>query len=97
MIFSGLGNDTVEIVNTFEAKLVQSIKGQDEPQGPLYVPEFDKLFVANAGNGMVNVYDGEDVGPSQEYFIGRGAPIRTMFGMTRLQNGFLSASWAASP
>ena len=31
--------------------------GQDEPQGPLYVPEFGKLFVANARNGVVNVYD----------------------------------------
>jgi DNA-binding beta-propeller fold protein YncE len=56
-IFSGLGNNTIEIVNNFEAKHVKTIKGQDEPQGPLYVPEFDKLFVANAGNGVVNVYD----------------------------------------
>jgi DNA-binding beta-propeller fold protein YncE len=56
-IFSGLGNNTVEIVNNFERKRVKTIKGQDEPQGPLYVPAFDKLFVANAGNGMVNVYD----------------------------------------
>ncbi len=56
-IFSGLGNDTVEIVNNFKAKHVKTIIGLDEPQGPLYVPELDKLFVANAGNGVVNVYD----------------------------------------
>jgi hypothetical protein len=56
-IFSGLGNNTIEIVNNFEGKHVKTIMGQDEPQGPLYVPEFDKLFVANAGNGVVNVYD----------------------------------------
>jgi hypothetical protein len=56
-IFSGLGNNTVEIVNNFEGKHIKTIMGQDEPQGPLYVPEFDKLFVANAGNGVVNVYD----------------------------------------
>ena len=42
-IFSGLGNNTVEIVNNFEGKHVKTIKGQDEPQGPLYVPGFDKL------------------------------------------------------
>jgi hypothetical protein len=59
VIFSGLGNNSVEIVNTFESKLVHSITGLDEPQGPLYVPEFDKLFVANAGNGTVKVYDGK--------------------------------------
>jgi DNA-binding beta-propeller fold protein YncE len=56
-IFSGLGNNTVEIVNNFEGKHVKTIMGQDEPQGPLYVPGLDKLFVANAGNGVVNVYD----------------------------------------
>jgi hypothetical protein len=56
-IFSGLGNNTIEIVNNFQGKHVKTITGLDEPQGPLYVPEFDKLFVANAGNGVVNVYD----------------------------------------
>jgi DNA-binding beta-propeller fold protein YncE len=59
LIFAGLGNNTVEIVNTFEGKVIQSVKGLDEPQGVLYVPEFDKIFVANAGNGTVKVYDGK--------------------------------------
>src|SRR3984893_8428246 len=59
LIFAGLGNNTVEVVNTFEGKDVQSIKGLDEPQGVLYVPEFNKIFVANAGNGTVKVYDGK--------------------------------------
>src|SRR5689334_4859441 len=59
LIFAALGNNSLEIVNTFEGKVVQSIKGLDEPQGVVYVPEFDKIFVANAGNGLVNVYDGK--------------------------------------
>ena len=59
LIFAGLGNNTVEVVNTFEAKVIHSIKGLDEPQGVLYVPGLDKIFVANAGNGNVNVYDGK--------------------------------------
>jgi DNA-binding beta-propeller fold protein YncE len=45
--------------NTFEAKVVQSIKGLNEPQGVLYVPGLDKIFVANAGSGAVKVYDGK--------------------------------------
>jgi DNA-binding beta-propeller fold protein YncE len=56
-IFSGLGNNTIEIVNNFQGKHIKTITGLSEPQGPLYVPEFDKLFVANAGNGVVEVYD----------------------------------------
>ena len=59
LIFAALGNNSVEIVNTFQGKVVYSIKGLDEPQGVLYVPEFDKIFVANAGSGKVNVYDGK--------------------------------------
>src|SRR5215469_1465505 len=59
LIFAGLGNNSVEVVNTFEGKVVHSIKGLNEPQGVLYVPEFDKIFVANAGSGKVNVYDGK--------------------------------------
>src|SRR5712692_10299568 len=59
LIFAALGNNSMEIVNTFQGKVVQSVKGLNEPQGVVYVPEFDKIFVANAGNGMVNVYDGK--------------------------------------
>jgi DNA-binding beta-propeller fold protein YncE len=59
LIFAALGNNSMEIVNTFEAKVVQSTKGLDEPQGVLYVPGLDKIFVANAGNGTVKVYDGK--------------------------------------
>jgi DNA-binding beta-propeller fold protein YncE len=49
-IFSGLGNNTIEIVNNFQGKHVKTIMGLNEPQGPLYVPGLDKLFVANAGS-----------------------------------------------
>jgi DNA-binding beta-propeller fold protein YncE len=58
-IFSGLGNNTAEIVNNFEGKHIKTITGLAEPQGPLYAPGLDKLFVANAENGVVNVYDGK--------------------------------------
>jgi hypothetical protein len=57
VIFAALGNDSVEIVNAFKGKLVKSLKGLDEPQGVLYVPGFDKIFAADAGNGTVKVYD----------------------------------------
>src|SRR6202158_5842693 len=59
LIFAALGNNSMEIVNTFRAKVIQTVKGLDEPQGVLYVPGLDKIFVANAGNGVVKVYDGK--------------------------------------
>src|SRR5207248_7432123 len=58
LIFSALGNNSVEVIDTFAGRVVHSIKGVNAPQGPLYVPEVDKLFVADAGDGKVNSYDG---------------------------------------
>jgi hypothetical protein len=81
-IFSGLGNNTIEIVNNFQGRHVKTIMGLDEPQGPLYVPEFDKLFVANAGNG----------GTFARAFRWATNQIPIIFGMKMQQNGFLSAS-----
>jgi len=49
LIFCRAGYNSMEIVNTFQAKVVQSVKGLNEPQGVLYVPGVDKIFVANAG------------------------------------------------
>jgi outer membrane protein assembly factor BamB len=58
LIFSALGNNTVEIVSLFAGKVVHSIAGLDRPQGVLYVPEHDRIVVANSGDGKVRVYDG---------------------------------------
>lgn len=58
LFVSALGNNTVEIIDTFAGRVIRSIKGLSQPQGPLYVPGFDKLYVANAENGKMNVYDG---------------------------------------
>ena len=58
MIFAALGNNTVEIVSLFAGRVVHSITGLDGPQGVLYVPENDRIVVANSGDGSVKVYDG---------------------------------------
>jgi DNA-binding beta-propeller fold protein YncE len=58
LFVSALGNNSVEVIDTFAGKVIHSIKGLAEPQGPLYVPAVDKLYVANAEDGTVKVYDG---------------------------------------
>jgi len=58
LFVSALGNNTVEVIDVFAGRVVHSIKGLAQPQGPLYVPEVDKLYVANAEDGKVRVYDG---------------------------------------
>ena len=58
LFVSALGNNTVEVIDVFAGRVVHSIKGLAQPQGPLYVPGADKLYVANAEDGKVRVYDG---------------------------------------
>ena len=58
VILSGLGNDTVEVVDAFTGKRIRTIKGLSQPQGIVYAPEVDRLFVANSVSGVVNIYDG---------------------------------------
>jgi DNA-binding beta-propeller fold protein YncE len=58
VIFSGLGNNSVQVVDVFAGRMIHQIDGLEEPQGTLYLAEWDKLFVANSANGRVTVYDG---------------------------------------
>jgi len=58
VIFSALGNNSVEVVDAFAGRVIHTITGLDEPQGSAYIPELDKLYVANAGSGKVHVYNG---------------------------------------
>jgi len=58
LFVSALGNNTVEVIDTFAGKVIHSIQGLAEPQGPLYVADVDKLYVANAADGKMRVYDG---------------------------------------
>src|ERR1700686_3629033 len=58
VIFSGLGNNSVQVVDVFAGRMIHQIDGLAEPQGTLYLAEWDKLFVANSADGHVTVYDG---------------------------------------
>jgi DNA-binding beta-propeller fold protein YncE len=58
VIGAALGNNTVEVVDTFAGRDIHSIEGAADPQGVAYVGEFNKLFVANGADGKLRVYDG---------------------------------------
>jgi DNA-binding beta-propeller fold protein YncE len=58
LFVAALGNDTVEVVDLKAGKRIQSLSGFTEPQGIAYVPEFDKLFVANGSDGTCRILDG---------------------------------------
>jgi hypothetical protein len=58
LFIAALGNNTVEIVDLRAGKHMETISGLHEPQGVGFVPEFNKIFIANAQSGACEVFDG---------------------------------------
>jgi len=54
-----LGNNTVEVLDLRKGERVHSITGLGAPQGVAYVPELDRVFVANDKGGICRIYDGK--------------------------------------
>ncbi|PWT86196.1 MAG: hypothetical protein C5B58_01830 [Acidobacteria bacterium] len=61
-----LGNNTVEVINVPKAQRIQSIRGLGAPQGTAYIPELNRLFVANDKGGICKIYDGKSLQPVGE-------------------------------
>src|SRR3982074_2855934 len=58
VIGAALGNNTVEVVDTFAGRDIHSITGAANPQGVAFVSELNKLFVANGGDGKLRISEG---------------------------------------
>ncbi len=57
LFVAALGNNTVEVLDLKAGKVIHSIAGLSEPQGTLFLPELNKLFVTNGGNGQCEIFD----------------------------------------
>ena len=55
-----LGNDSVSIVDLKARKVLRRISGLKEPQGVGFVPSTGTLYVANAGDGSLRLFQGEN-------------------------------------
>ena len=58
VFLSGLGNNSVEVIDLFQGVLAHTIPGVPNPQGVAFSPEANKLFVASE-KGKVYIYDGD--------------------------------------
>jgi DNA-binding beta-propeller fold protein YncE len=52
-----LGNNTVEVLDLRKGERIHSITGLGAPQGIAYIPELDRLFIANDKGGVCRIYD----------------------------------------
>ena len=58
LFVAALGNDTLEVVDLKSSRRERSLAGFGEPQGVLYLPEFNRIYVANGSANRVDILDG---------------------------------------
>ena len=68
-----LGNGTVGVVDLSARKVAHVIAGLKEPQGVGYVPSSDALYVANARDGSVRLFQGENYAAAGRIDLGEDA------------------------
>jgi DNA-binding beta-propeller fold protein YncE len=59
LFLAGLEFGTFEVVDLQAGKWIRSIPGFKKPQGAVYVPELNKLFLASGDDGMLRVFRGD--------------------------------------
>jgi YVTN family beta-propeller protein len=84
-----LGNNSVGVIDLAERKVIKRLSGLKEPQGVGYVPSTDMLYVANAGDGSVHLFQGTDLSPAGKIELGEDADnIRVDNAAGRVYVGF---------
>jgi len=61
-----LENNTVEVLDLRKGQRIHSITGLGAPQGIAYIPELDRLFIANDKGGICKIYDAKSFQPVGE-------------------------------
>ena len=68
-----LGNDSVGVVDLVTHSLLWTLTGLNEPQGVGYEPSTDTLYVANARDGSVQLYEANEYKPVGRIELGSDA------------------------
>ena len=64
LLVAELGNNSVAVVDLTKGVLFKSISGLREPQGVAYAPKGDLIYVADAGDGAVDLFKADDLTPT---------------------------------
>jgi DNA-binding beta-propeller fold protein YncE len=73
LFIAELGNDSLGVVDLKARKLQRTISGLKEPQGVGYVASTDTVYVANAGDGSVRLFHGDEFAPAGSIDLGDDA------------------------
>lgn len=56
---AALGNNTIEVVDLRNKKVIHTIKNLNEPQGIVFIPQNNSIFVANGDNGVCDIFNAD--------------------------------------
>jgi hypothetical protein len=73
LFVAALGNGTVEVVDLATGTVTGRIAGLREPQGIAYLPQADRVAVADGGDGKVRFFHASDLSPAGETTLGDDA------------------------
>jgi hypothetical protein len=63
LFVAALGNNSLEMIDLNSGKVSQRITGLAAPQGVCFIPEFQRLAIANAKDGSLRLYDSQSLSP----------------------------------
>jgi YVTN family beta-propeller protein len=93
LFIAELGNDSVGIVDLKDRKLLHRISGLKEPQGVGFVQSTGTLYVANAGDASLRLFQGENYSDGGRFDLGDDADnIRVDAAANRVIVGFGSGA-----
>ena len=73
LLVAELGNNSVGVIDLTAQKVLKRITGLREPQGIAYEPRADRVYIANAGDGVVKTFAAETLSPIGEVKLGEDA------------------------
>lgn len=73
LFVAALGNNTLEVIDVRNAKLLRTVPGPHEPQGVAYTPATNRIYVANRADGSLHIYDGASYALLKTIAYGRDA------------------------
>lgn len=57
LFVAALGNNTLEVIDLKAGKQIHTITGLSEPQGVIFIPNENKIYISNGGNGKCSIFD----------------------------------------
>ena len=88
LLVAELGANSVAVVDLVQGKLFKRIVGLREPQGVAYAPKADLVYVANAGDGSVDIFKAADLTPVGKVDLGGDADNIRADGPDRMIIGY---------